>query len=464
MQSFLFAALAYIILPLWTLYTCFASIYLLDFSDPDFFSYLVLWIPGIFLYYIYIGQLIIGQRLPLLDRIWGFPNIIRKHRGLFRYMLLLTLILHSAVHLKEDGLRKVLLEPDSGMIVVYVSVVVSILLMIVAVRVWLKPRNDKLMKVADYAKMHRLHQSFYLLAAGVWYHVFTAGALEENLWGKVLVTGYLLFALGCKLCLMISQATAPVYRLESVEVLHENFVRLRLRVPNGIPNKRARRRIGILHQHQAGQYAYFSFALVGPKGKTYWEQHPFSFAGYARKDSESSDTSVLTVVVKKLGDFTARLSEWPADPLGTQVKVLGPYGKFSCQKAAYSDGIHLVAAGAGITPFLSMLEQMAFEAKSAGQSRSAPLNLHWFVHEASELVFEDRFHYFQEQLPHLSIHTYAGARLTEGKLRDVLSSQPPSRKTGVLYCGPGAVVPTLRKVMSGLGMPRTNFHTELFSM
>ncbi|WGK70173.1 hypothetical protein P0082_04750 [Candidatus Haliotispira prima] len=463
MRALSFTILAYIALPILTLYSCYATIYLFDFRDPEFLSYLILWVPGIFLYYIYISQLVIGQRLPFLDRIWGFPNLVRKHQGFFRYLLLATLAIHATVHIVEDGIDKILFHPDIGMVVVYISIAGTFVLMAVAVKIWLKPRVNKMEKSASYAKMHRLHQVFYLLAVGVWFHVVSAGAFEDNILGQSLVTGYLVFALACKLYLLIGQETAPVYRLESIEVLHENFVRLRLRSPKVQAGRKVGRRVEALHRHEAGQYAYFSFAVEDQRGKTYWEQHPFSFAGYALEDSNDY-SSVLTVVVKKLGDFTARLPEFPPD---TKVKVLGPYGKFSYKDGGYANGVHLIAAGVGITPFLSMLEQKASEAALAGEQEDSPtshLTLHWFVHEESELVFEDRFRLFRDNLPNVKIQTYVGKRLSEEILQEVLSSGPVGRKTGVLYCGPGAVGPVVRKVMNKLGIPKSNFHTELFSM
>ncbi len=465
MQAFLFTALGYFVLPIATLYSCLASIYLLDFSDPEFWPYVALWTPGIFLYYIYIGQLIIGQRLPFLDRIWGFPNIIRKHKGMFSRLFLLGLIMHSLSYLYKYGIAKLILKPDSGMIAVYIAVAGSIALMFIAVKVWLKPQprhGQATRYAADYAKMHRLHQLFYLLAIGVWYHVASSGAFQENGLGRTLVTAYLLFALSCKLYMLIRARQAPVYRLQQLEVLHENFVRLRLHTSHTGPQVQA------LHHHKAGQYAYFSFAIKDQTG-TYWEQHPFSFASLASQGS-NQDSSTLTIVVKKLGDFTAKLRELPVGESGTEVKVLGPYGKFGVSAhTTYADGLYLVAAGIGITPFLSVLEKQAFEAESQAQTKptqTSPLMLHWFVREESELVFEDRFQYFCQRLPNLQVQTYVGQSLSESILEQVLSSIPINGKPklGVLYCGPDAVGPIVRKVMGRLGIPQRNFHTELFTM
>ena len=477
MKALLFTSFAYVILPLVTLYSCFASIYLLDFDDPEFLPYLVQWAPGVFLYYVYVSQLIIGQRLPFLDRIWGFPNQVRRHRGLLIDIMLFDLVLHIVVHLR-DGLEKLVLRPDSGMLAVYIAVVFSILLIWVANKVWLRPPADKSsknQKNVSYAKMHLLHQLFYFIAIAVWYHVFTAGAFRSNLLGQILVSGYLIFALLCKVFMVLLQLTAPVYRLESMETLHENFVRLRLRTTRAAPigtkaQLGANRRVRLLHYHQPGQYAYFSFAMQDKNGKAYWEQHPFSFAGYAPQDS-AEDNSLLTVIVKKRGDFTNRLHELATGETGTRVRVLGPYGNFCLNSVHSPDGVQLVAAGIGITPFLSILEQRAFAAATASPEgggrleplKELPLTLHWFVTEESELVFSDRFRYFKKQLPHLNIKTYVGQSLTHDILLQTLIASAEGRPC-VLYCGPGPVVPILRNVMANMHIPRRYFHSELFAM
>lgn len=94
--------------------------------------------------------------------------------------------------------------------------------------------------------------------------------------------------------------------------------------------------------YQSGQFAYFQFE----DQKVGKEVHPFSLTSDPKNNR-------LSIAVKKLGDYSSRMGRLTK---GTRVIIWGPYGKFFHQSNSKKQ--IWVAAGIGITPFLSMVNSV----------------------------------------------------------------------------------------------------------
>lgn len=92
-------------------------------------------------------------------------------------------------------------------------------------------------------------------------------------------------------------------------------------------------------QYRSGQFVFVRIY----NEKISKEAHPFSIA------SKSND-QYISIVVKKLGDYTSELGHIE---VGDKVALEGPYGRFLYQKKDQRDQIW-IAGGIGITPFLGM--------------------------------------------------------------------------------------------------------------
>jgi predicted ferric reductase len=77
------------------------------------------------------------------------------------------------------------------------------------------------------------------------------------------------------------------------------------------------------------------------------EAHPFSLSAAHRHHS-------LRITVKALGDFSSRLDEIKPR---TRVIAEGPFGAFTSRERRHDHAV-LIAAGIGITPIRSLLEEM----------------------------------------------------------------------------------------------------------
>lgn len=99
-------------------------------------------------------------------------------------------------------------------------------------------------------------------------------------------------------------------------------------------------------KYYAGQYLNVRFLTR----RLFFESHPFSI-------SSGTNEKDMRLVIKKLGDFTSKLSDLR---VGVSVLVDGPHGKFVAQR---SEGVPvlILAGGVGITPIAGLLKD--FESK-----------------------------------------------------------------------------------------------------
>lgn len=448
-----FVFLAYGVFPLLTLWSCFNAMYLYNPLDREFQKYLMLWVPSIFLYYAYITQLIIGQRLPFLDQIWGFPNLLRFHSQLSMRIMAVALVLHVGFQFLDKGWY---IQTDWGVLAGVFAVFGTGLLVWIARRFWVTQSRQR---QRDYRKMRLLHNFFYLLAVLVWYHVVKADVFAEDNWfGVTLVTGYLLVPLCAKLVMLIGSASAPLYQVVQVKALNPDLTFLALE-PEDTGNTT---RVRALSTHEPGQYAYFSFFIGndGGSAKAGWEEHPFSFSSRASAGTE--DPSRLTLIARRAGNFTDTL---PALPVGSPVRINGPFGRF-CFRGDAFDKHYFIAGGVGIVPFLSILDHLAGEAaRSHLQENRNSLSLCWFVRTEEDAVFEERFARYRQALPNLTIQTYIGRKPNDPEILDRLIDRSESpRRQGIYYCGTQTAQRVIHAVMKKKGIPLRNFHTELFSL
>ncbi len=195
---------------------------------------------------------------------------------------------------------------------------------------------------------------------------------------------------------------------------------------------------GKVMAYRAGQFAYVSFW----SRKVSREWHPFSI-------SSSPDEAGLRFTVKDLGDFTSALHSLKEDD---QAIVEGPYGRFSYELCGRNQ--LWIAAGIGITPFLSMarsvgdhLYQHSFvlvyvvsgeeEAIYLGELRSK-------VHKAFKLILYE---------------SSKEGRVTAEK---IMQKVKDASEREILICGPPPMMQSLKKQFAGIGVK--SVHTEEFVM
>jgi predicted ferric reductase len=121
------------------------------------------------------------------------------------------------------------------------------------------------------------------------------------------------------------------------------------------------------------QYAPGQFQFLRPHcSSVLAEEHPFSIA------SSPSPGGRISLTIKECGDFTATIGQMKP---GDLVAVHGPFGRFSHVFHPNGDVLVFVAAGIGITPFMSMLRYMH------DRRERRPVLLVYANRDAADIVF-----------------------------------------------------------------------------
>ena len=205
----------------------------------------------------------------------------------------------------------------------------------------------------------------------------------------------------------------------------------------------------------SGQYAALGFKRFGRPSP----MRCFSIV------SSPTDPDTLQFAIKRYGTFTKALSLLQP---GDTVFVRGPFGKFVIDED-YDKNILLLAAGIGITPFMSMI-RYATDAKlpmpitllySTPRREDIPFLDELRQHEQHNPRFKAHFFLTQEPVPaDFAGHATAG-RLNEARLKQVTGGQY-SRFT-YFMCGPKGFVQAIRHSLESHHVDPHRMVTEEFT-
>ncbi|MFA6534487.1 MAG: ferredoxin reductase family protein, partial [Patescibacteria group bacterium] len=218
-----------------------------------------------------------------------------------------------------------------------------------------------------------------------------------------------------------------LYRVAKVTKISDTVVEITLS-PEGQPLR-----------FQPGQFVFISFEDINV-GR---ESHPFSI-------SSSNHDRDLTITVKQLGDYTAKITNLT---VGAAAKVEGPFGYFSYHNAENFNQIW-IAGGIGITPFVSM-------AQSLPNDGSYKIDLFYCAKTAAEAVYLQQLTGLN---PSLKVIAYCSDQKTSrldaktiAELAGTLSGKD------IFICGPAPMMRDLRRQLIAEGINQKFIHIEEFS-
>jgi predicted ferric reductase len=188
-----------------------------------------------------------------------------------------------------------------------------------------------------------------------------------------------------------------------------------------------------------GQFFQWRFLTKG----LWWHAHPYSLSALPRPP-------YMRVTVKGLGDQSRAVAHLK---VGTRVAIEGPYGAFT-HHARSSDRVVLIGAGVGITPLRALLEDLPSSIDVTVVVRAST---------ADELVHRDEVAALVEQRGgqfHQVIGSRHKVRFDAGSLRRLVPELP---SCDVYVCGPDGFSKSMVAAAVKLGVPRSQIHEEAFA-
>lgn len=222
---------------------------------------------------------------------------------------------------------------------------------------------------------------------------------------------------------------AAKYRVASIRKLKDDVYEIKL-APEHKPIS-----------YKSGQFIFVRFYNERlPK-----ESHPFTIAS-------RSNHPIIKIIVKALGDFTSRLTELK---VGDYVSVEGPYGRFSVKNSKKAADVW-IAGGIGITPFISMAEELRF---------NPPKNdvyLFYTCRTSDEFVCVDELRKIEAEVPKFHLVLWESKKMGHLTLENIARIVGRVRDKEYYLCGPSAMKRSIIKSVLKNGVKKSLIHVEEF--
>jgi len=201
----------------------------------------------------------------------------------------------------------------------------------------------------------------------------------------------------------------------------------------------------------AGQWVYLY--LLNEDGSE-WARAAFSIAS-----APSESTTQLELTIKVYGDYTKRAQQLAS---GERVRLQGPFGVFTVKPGAAP--IVLCAGGIGLTPFRSMIRELAAQ----HDPRSVTLFYSNPTREAAAYVEELK----QLTMTHSQLHVvflFTREIVPESEQRRLdattLTTHVANPSVADYFmCGPEPFMDAIKEALMALKIdPKTHLHKELFN-
>lgn len=216
---------------------------------------------------------------------------------------------------------------------------------------------------------------------------------------------------------------------------------------------------GRAFDYLAGQYLTFRFDDLGSKPLV---------RSYTMSSSPCQNESIAVTVKRVEGGV---VSNWFCDAVqnGSILRARGPIGKFCWDPTRGCRHLVMVAAGSGVTPFISIIREYA---QQLGQ-KDAPQSLTLLVAYRSEkdIICEKELQEFK-QIPHTNIHItltrgqndsqeYWRGRPDDAMLDRMLNGK--FKDTLYMTCGPNGLMETVVGYLRRHGVPEEHIEQESFA-
>lgn len=402
---------------------------------------------GVIAYTMLNVQLILASRPRWLEKWFGMDHLYRIH-GFMAVAAIAAALLHRSL---EPRLRFIPLLSPSGSAALDLFLIASVLAVLFMTPLLKNlPLPAVLLSLIDrcflfrYHIQRNLHNITVAAAAIMFIHVMLTPAA-----GNPSVRNLYILYWAAAMCFYLwHRCIRPcffrrIFTVRSVVPESDTMTTLNL-----CPLK------STVRPYRAGQFAYFSFRDAAVSK----EEHPFSIT------SSPTDRAHLSLTVKDLGDWTSgvrNISE------GSIVKVDGPYGRLSPVLYPVKNGIILIAAGAGITPMLSIIRYYRHK------DPDPKILLFWMASHEKDLIRKKEWEQLTSAMKNLTcvpiVSRDPDFQGEKGHLsHDILQKYLSASRTDIscaqiFICGPAGMQKTCLRILHDFPVEQQNIHTENFS-
>jgi len=378
-------------------------------------------------------QFILTARLAWLDKLWGLNRLYRLHKWLGIAAAALASLHPFFLYLTPYyDMGKLSISQWPVLLGAAVLILLWVVLVTTLGRIFLE---------IPYHHWRKIHWLGFVLCIGVTLHTLSAGTTIQEPWAKtiwlILFAGYAACFVGTRL---VRPAMLKSQRLTitHVEKRNHNVIEVRLRRPTNTA-----------FSFYAGQYAMVTFYAQGIAKET----HPFTLS------SAPSPPKEITLTIKQCGDFTQTLDVLKP---GDTAALEGGYGQFSYRLYPTARRV-FIAGGIGITPMLSMLQDLALA------SDANPATLIWSNHTSADAFAAEFLVKLAAQWPCLLVHhvrtrqpdwTEEKGRIDLAMLQRLLL--PEDRHAVYFLCGPPEMMTQMKKILKEMNVPGSRIVTEDF--
>lgn len=190
-----------------------------------------------------------------------------------------------------------------------------------------------------------------------------------------------------------------------------------------------------------GQFVFLSLA----DGEPLREAHPFSI-------TSAPDDGSLRLVIKSLGDYTARLGDLAP---GTAAWIEGPYGSFAHLAVENTRQIW-IAGGIGVTPFLSMSRSL--------KPGSHDIDFYYCSDDREDAYFLDECFAISDRLPDFRVIPIHKRWLGFITADDIAGASHELAGKEIFICGPPVMIRNLDEHFRAMGVSRRQIHFEDFGV
>jgi uncharacterized protein len=222
-----------------------------------------------------------------------------------------------------------------------------------------------------------------------------------------------------------------------------------------------------IHCHKAGQFLPIEIQLPG-QDETIKRTYTISNA----PNGEYYRLSIKREPPAKPGLPPGLSSNYFHDQVkpGSTIRALSPRGQFTLAESS-TRPVVLISGGVGITPMISMLEQLALDSSGCGDNRKV-----WFIHGArsgNEHAFRRHVRDVEAAWPNLTVHfRYSDASKNNnedsdcdstGRVdMDLLRSLLPFDDFDFYFCGPPPFMQAMYEGLKDLNVSDERIHYEFF--